>query len=294
MPVRNEDWILGMSARAVLMWADELVILNHASTDDTYNICIQLATEFPGRVQVGAECNPVWSEMAHRQSLLEAARHSGATHIALVDADEVLSGNLLPDIRMLFASTKPGTILQIPWLCLRGSIDRVHTSGPWADYQNVSTGFQDSAGLHWSNGSRGGYDFHHRHPMGGTLIPYTPIYDRKSGLMHLQFVSDRRLRAKQALYKVTEVLRWPGRERDQIQAVNQRYNLAVYGNHIGISGSILGMTVGDAPACWWEPYAHLMQHFHPDAEPWQEFELQKIIAEHGTAKFTGLDLFGVV
>jgi hypothetical protein len=33
MPVRGEDWILGLSARAALMWCDELVILLHSCTD---------------------------------------------------------------------------------------------------------------------------------------------------------------------------------------------------------------------------------------------------------------------
>ena len=32
MAARNEQWCLGLSARAALMWLDELVILDHAST----------------------------------------------------------------------------------------------------------------------------------------------------------------------------------------------------------------------------------------------------------------------
>lgn len=100
--------------------------------------------------------------------------------------------------------------------------------------------------------------------------------------MHLQFVSDRRLRAKQACYKMQEVLRWPGRE--AVHVVNDRYNPAVYG-----SGAM-----ATVPAEWWAPYQQWMEHLHVDAEPWQEKQCKAWMAEHGPEKFKGLDLFGVV
>lgn len=311
MPVRNEAWVLGLSARAVLMWADELIILDHASTDDSQRIAADVRAEYPDRVQIHWEADPVWREMQHRQKLLTLARGRGASHIAIVDADEVLSGNLLPkdydsidsmrkampfgpdigtNIRWAFGNTPRGAVLQIPWLCLRGSINCVHTSGPWADGQNVSMGFVDSPELHWTSEGRGGYDFHHRHPMGRPCVPYRPQAKRNAGLMHLQFVSSRRLRAKQALYKATEVLRWPDRE--PVDTVDQRYNLAVYGTHSPYV--YRDCSTGEADPAWWTPYAHLMEHFHPDAEPWQEVELRRLVAEHGRQRFAGLDLFGVV
>jgi hypothetical protein len=295
MPVRNEDWVLGLSARAALMWVDHLVILDHASTDDTPDILLDITEEYPDRVTVLREASPVWEEMKHRQRLLSAARELGATHIALVDADEVLSGNLLPHgsrktIWKIFRELPSACVLQLPWLCLRGSINRVHVSGPWADGQNVSTGFEDVPQLHWTSEGRGGYDFHHRHPMGRQCIPWTPIPDRSAGLMHLQFVSGRRLRAKQALYKITEVLRWPDRE--PVHVVNQRYNLAVYGNHSGLTVD-MDKTLTDALDAWWKPYGHLMQYFHPHAMPWQEKAVLETIETHGPQRFAGLDLFGI-
>jgi glycosyltransferase involved in cell wall biosynthesis len=45
MPVRNEAWCLGLTARAALMWCDELVILDHASTDRTAEIASEIAGE---------------------------------------------------------------------------------------------------------------------------------------------------------------------------------------------------------------------------------------------------------
>ncbi len=316
MPVRNEAWVLGLSARAVLMWADELVVLDHYSMDETLQICDQLRSEYGDRFHKWTELNPVWEEMRHRQMLLDRARQRGATHVAIIDADEVLTGNLLangpngpatfgwrpggpcPVIRDAFAAIGVGRVMQIPWLCLRGSINCVHTSGPWADGQNVSMGFQDAPELHWTSEKRGGYDFHHRNPMGKPFVPFRPITKRIAGLMHLQFVSDRRLRAKQALYKATEVLRWPDRE--PVHMVDQRYNLAVYDQYNSPGSNPDGAHVrgksgtGPVDPAWWSPYAHLMEYFHPDAEPWQEAELKRLVKEHGRQRFAGLDLFGVV
>lgn len=301
MAARNEDWVLGLAARAALMWLDGLVILDHASTDSTPEICVELAEEHPWRVRVIHDSDPVWREMAQRQRMLEAARKLGATHIVYIDADEILTGDLVSLIRGYFTALPANCILEIPWLAMRGGIDKVHTSGPWADQQNVSLGFADKPELHWTSETRGGYDFHHRKPMGKVLVPWNPICPnpwvpqrRLSGLMHLQFVSDRRLRAKQALYKMTEVLRWPGRE--PVAAVNQRYNLAVYGRRLPGQGwqEQLDETVGNARSDeWWEPYEPLMKRFHPCAFPWQETECVRLLNEHGSKKFLGLDLFGL-
>ncbi len=285
LPVRNEDWILGLSARAALMWMDELIIHLHACTDNSKSIALRVAREYEDRVVVIGDEKPVWEEMRHRQALLETARVLYATHIAIVDADEVLTGNLLTSIHNIIANIPTDHILQLPWLCLRDSHERFHASGAWAQ-QFISTVFQDSPHLYWK-AQADGYDLHHRHPMSKTseLEPYKPLSLRQGGLMHLQFVSERRLRAKQALYKMNEVLRWPGRE--PIDLVDRRYNLAVYGEgHV--------MEFDKCPDEWWEPYSHLLGYLHPEAEPWQEKECKRLHKEYGPEYFEGLDLFGVV
>jgi hypothetical protein len=309
MAARNEQWCLGLSARAALMWLDELVILVHASTDNTSQIAFDIAVEHPGRVVILCEDDPVWREMAHRQRMLEEARLRSATHICYIDADEVLTGNLLQSvpgqtsqrIRGLFNLIPKHSILQIPWLALRGSIGQVHVAGPWADNQVASFGFNDSPELCWKARGEEKYDFHHRQPMGRPLVPWTPLGGlspmhpsrRDAGLMHLQFVQGRRLRAKQALYKVTEVLRWPGRE--PIEMVDQRYNLAVYGQYKTPGPGWTGpQGLAQAPMdLWWGPYAHLMCHLDTKQIPWQEAEVLKAIEEHGVKRFAGLDLFGI-
>ena len=303
MACKNEDWIAGLSLRAAMMWVDSAVVLLHDCSDGSARIVAEVSAEYPGRVIVIEESEPVWREMAHRHRMLEVARADGATHICYLDFDEILTGDLLSgevNIRHMFRSIPPNSLLQIPWLALRGSIVQVHVSGPWAIGQNASFGFVDDPRLGWQARGPEKYDFHHRAPMGKPLVPWTPLgpVNRRSGLMHLQFVSGRRLRAKQCLYKLTEVLRWPDREPDQVHAVNQRYNLAVYGAYEPTPGwqARLDSTIdgiGAGASAWWEPYKPLLKHFHPTAAPWQEAECQRLIAEHGAEKFAGLDLFGV-
>jgi hypothetical protein len=287
MPCRNEGWILGLSLRALLMWVDHVVILDHASTDETPEIICEVMAEHPGRVTCILEDSPVWEEMRHRQWLLDSARELGASHVVLVDADEVLTGDLLPVIRRMVYACPPAATMQLPWLCLRDSKDQVHVSGVWGE-QNISTAFKDAPHLHWSSESRGKYDFHHRPPMGRSYAPYSPVHDRSAGLMHLQFANSRRLRAKQALYQATEVLRWPGRETpDQIR---RKYSLSVYGRD---HAPALNFDLAQCPARWWDSYRDLMPHYSPDAEPWQEAELRRLVDEHGRERFAGLDFFGV-
>src|ERR1700679_1270037 len=96
MLARNGDWVIGLSARVALMWCDELVVVDHASTDRTRQILIEVRDEhgFPDRVHYLSDCQPRWDEMNQRQEMLEVAREHGATHCAIVDADEILTGNV--------------------------------------------------------------------------------------------------------------------------------------------------------------------------------------------------------
>lgn len=314
MLARNEDWVIGLSARAALMWCDALVVMLHRCEDETHETLCQIAdghleTDLSeARMWVMADDHESWEEMRLRQEMLKAARWMGATHIALIDADEVLSANLLPTIRGHVENIPPGQILQLPWLQFSGACPHgvgkaslcasccrfdypafVMTSGMWAT-QNVCAAFPDQPEFHWS--ARDGYDFHHRHPMGAKYDPWEcpelanpkrgQSMLRSGGLMHLQFLSRRRLIAKQFLYQLTERLRWP--DRDPISVMVNRYAPTVHESD--------SAKLSPVPESWWKDYSHLMQYLHIDREPWQERECQRIIEENpGIA--VGLEDFGL-
>ena len=292
MPVRNEDWCLGLTARAALKVVDHLIIFDHASTDRTPEIAREIIAEASyHQVVYNREEDPTWREMAHRQWMLDAARRLGATHIVMIDADELLTGNIQPDlIRSLIGRLTYGEVLQLPWLALPRSIDKYIAGGVWGNGQFVSMAFKDSVDAHWT--ARAGYDFHHRNPMGlpaGAWVK--PLAPSQGGLMHLQFLSERRLRAKQALYKMTETVKNPNNllgRKATVAEMDATYSRAVY------EIQPTKVVCLNCPAPWWAPYREILSGLHIDAEPWQEAECKRLMAEHGAEKFKELDLFGVV
>ena len=114
MPACNEAWILGLSLRVALRWCDSVVVLNHASTDCTAGILDAISDEHPNRVAILNVEDPTWNEMLHRQAMLDVARRLGATHCAIVDADEVLTSNLVGLIKIQLEQLAPGGFLQVP------------------------------------------------------------------------------------------------------------------------------------------------------------------------------------
>jgi len=303
MPCRNSAWCIGATARALLAWVDTLIVLNHASTDETGPMLAAIADEYePGRLAIIEEPAPAWEEMNHRHRLLEAARASGATRIVTVDDDEILTSNLLPRIREMVLACPPGHIMQLPWIQLRGSLDSFITGGQWAS-QDVSIAFVDEPVLGWW--ARKGYHHHHRHPMGKQLVPYQPLGpaflgSAQGGLMHMQMVSDRRLRAKQALYVMQETVRWPGRM--TAAQLNAMYGPTVYsgGYAVDVTTHSSGTKfipanprLGQTPPEWLDFYNLIVPFIREDAEPWQEGECKRLVDLHGIETFAGLDLFGV-
>ncbi len=278
MLARNEAWTLEASVRAALRWCDAIVILDHASTDGTHDVIAGLRREFGGeggRIIPLAEADPVWNEMNHRQRTLEAARAHGATHCALVDADEILCETLVGPIRVLSAALPPGAVLQIPWVILWRSLDWYRDDDSVWSRAMVSMAFCDAPGLHWEE-LAGGYQHHHRHPMGSTQQRFGRLQD--GGLLHYQHASWRRLLAKQALYQMREIVHHPHLTAAEIRG---RYGPTV--NETDLRRS-------PVPAAWWGPEKALIR---PEEIPWQEAECRRLIEVYGAEKFAEVDLWGV-
>lgn len=298
MPVRNEAWVLGLSARVALKWCDELIILNHDSTDQTNLILLMLSEEYGARIQIIDQGGP-WDEMQHRQRLLDYARDDFATHIAIIDADEVLTGNLIDYVKHggLVANVPPGSCLQLPGYNLRmpeaceNGLGWYHNNGVWGN-RWFSLAFVDDPRLSWS-----GDKFHSREPLypehpRAQLKPYQPVDQGQGGIIHLWGASERRLIAKHALYKLTERLRFPEKP---VEHIDKMYSWAIKGDPTAPSwGTPDTWTYEAVPNNWWDAHADLLKYLDVDAEPWQESECIRIVKEHGPRMFAGLDLFGVV
>lgn len=292
MAVRNEGWVLGLSLRAALLWCDAVIVFDHASTDDTPSIVHQVMGEVGSqRVAYTFEADPKWDEMAHRQWMLEAARKFGATHVAIIDADEIPTGNITYEMRAEVERMFPGHILEVPLYNLRHGIARYHAAGLWGN-RIVSLAFADNPALSWS-----GDNFHARKPRGANLTSWCPAKwpPDSGGIMHLWGADERRLLAKHALYKVIERLRWPNRSVAEIDAM---YSQCIVGYaFLGKHGEWLfrdeKWTYTPVPPEWWKLYEPWMKYLELGGEPWQEAEVRRIVAEHGADRFAGLNLFGI-
>jgi hypothetical protein len=289
MPVKNEEWCIGLTLRVALEWCDAVVILLHECSDRSPQIVEDIARENPGRVII-TRASGEWTEMQHRQCMLEYARAAGATHIAIIDADELLTANLIFEAKLLKTKVWGRTmIVELPGYNLRGGIWRYHKNGIWGN-RWFSTAFRDDPALTWA-----GDKFHHREPQGLNLQPARPFEHGSGGVLHLWGANERRLRAKSALYKLTERVRWP---KKSVIEIDQLYSLAIKGRSGYADPAAWGTpetwTYADVPIDWWELYSDWLPHLDVDAAPWQESECRRIIAQHGTEITRGLDLFGVV
>jgi hypothetical protein len=294
MPVRSESWCLGLTARAALMWCDMLLIVNHASTDNSAAIARQVSQEHPGRVKIGHVMEADWNEMQHRQSMLDLGRQWGGTHFAIVDADEIVTGNLIEKepggsrsrIAPNGGPPGPGQLLQLPGYNLRHGIQEYHSNGVWGS-RWFSTAFQDDPRLNWS-----GDRFHHREPMGMPLQPYRPVKQGDGGVMHLWGSSERRLIAKHRMYRIQERLRWP---KKPVAEIEKMYSWATHGDPSNPAyGTPQTWTYSAVPESWWAPYKHLMHHLDLEQVPWQEAWCDEMIETHGREWFAGLNVSGAV
>jgi len=278
MPIRNEDWILGLSLRAVLRWADQVAVVLHCCTDGSRQIVEQVAKENPNRVlyKVIDDACDYYPETRVRNTLLAMGRDLGATHFALVDADEVLCGTDLDHVRNVIAQLQPPACLSVPMRPLWRSLWQVRTDYCVWTQARISLAFAEGPHLvGWQ--SRDGYEWHKRHPYDCTLVPC----DQLDGVMHLQFANWRRLRAKHAWYKMMEALRCPWRSHAEIDA---QYNMAL---------DEAGLITEPVPSAWWEPYSDLLGYVDMGKPPWHEQQVQQWWSQHGPAVFGGLNLFGL-
>ena len=267
MLCRNEDWVIGLSARVALRWCDALVVCLHECSDRSAEIVRKLK----GEVSI-IEVEGEWDEMRHRQLMLERAREIGATHVCIVDADEVLTGDLLNCelVRDFVDQTPVDGILYLPGYNLRNGIYQYHANGVWSN-RWFAMAFPDNSGYSWK-----GDRFHHREPFGHSGVAYKPL---------AQGANERRLLAKHRMYRMTERLRWPDKP---VYEIERLYSKATEGEPPRDLPAFWRYNA--VPDEWWVSYAGLMKYLHLDAVPWQEEWCERTLATHGVKTFAGLKI----
>ena len=287
MPVRDEEWCVGLALRAAMLYCDAAVVLDHGSTDRTPAILAEVAVEVaPKVVKVIRDDGPSWDEMDHRQRMLVEARALGATHINLVDADEVLTGNLIPFARRFAElADRPGRVVAFPMVSTYHSTNTRRVDGNWGRGSRLTWVFADAPGLTWKP-AKDGYQHHQRLPHGCDPKAHLAVTAMSGGsVFHLQFVSERRLREKAVYYKLMEATRWPGRM--SARALNDQYDWTLRPGRPDVQ---------PVPETWWEPYRQqgwLDKHLDTACESWQARAARALYAE-SPSRFAGIELHGVI
>jgi len=268
MLVRNESWVLRATIQAALKWVDGLVVVDDDSSDETAGIVksFNAKIKYWRAVRTGEH----WSEMRLRQLTLDMGRDMGGTHFAIIDADEILTANLIFRVRSLFAELKPGQILDFPMVACWKSLDKYAT-----DIQSVVTlGFMDAPNLCWEPRGTEKYEYHNRPPKGSLQDRLNPPVE--GGVFHLQFAAWSRFIWKHRNYMMSEKVRWGYPDND----INQKYHWF----------EDRGKTLSDAPDAWW--LGHDKSAIKLDGDSWYVQEVHRLAHAHGKEMFAGLDLFG--
>jgi len=278
--VRNESWILGMTARAAMRWCDSLLIFMDRCTDNTDRIVKDLVREFtPNRIAFQhTEQAEHWKEQDIRQQMLVDGRNMGGTHFAMIDADEAITHNQLENAKNWTAILKPGQVLDLPMICPHRGLDKYRDDHTVWSRSQLSVSFCDRPDLSWK--PRGGYHFHQRCPQGSNLH-VNPLKEDKSkgGAFHFQWVSWERLISKHRWYALNERIRWP--EKHSIDEINRIYSM---------SSDELGLGTKAIPKEWYGDYE--LHYVYPDHKPWYDTESRRMIDTATPGSLEGLNLFG--
>ena len=265
------EWVLGLSLRALSRFCDEVVVGYQPSLDGTRDIISDVAKEEPGRINIiEQDVEPgkwISWENIRRGQLLQLALEHDATHVAVFDEDEVLSRNLAVVVRDL---VEPHEIVWLPWVSMWDSPDSWARSWlqrlPFFYRRNPSMSYRQTE--------------HTRCPSGYVFDPETKPQTAygTGGVMHLQFVSRRRLNAKRTLYRMMHKVQFPGSDS------------ALINSHYAES-----MTppkpheVEAVPPSWWAGLDGSRQHLKPELPPWQEGLCRELVGRHGLEFFAGIN-----
>lgn len=288
---RLDQWSLRLALRSALEWCDEVVVGIHEPGGAVYDPCWMVIAELTrdpalaNRIDVVALGDATWDEMDMRQSLLLRARELGATHIAIVDADEAVTADLVPTIRSHVTALRPKQALDLRMVSPHhggspaSGLDCARCDGIFG-VAKITLAFGDDPSLAWKN-AEDGYCYHNRPPRGLTDRAFLASNDT-SGVFHLQYASLTRLACKAAYYKIIERMKFPDRDASQPGPLNEKYDWTLKDDgeeYVPIPLSRWSYTFGDG-----RDFVDLME------VPWQAYAVRALVGRVNPSVIEGLDL----
>lgn len=275
IPARNESAIIEQCLRAVSIAVDAVVYLDDCSTDGSLDIVRSLAAECKVE-RILTKQSWYRDEPGDRNRLLEAGRQIGGTHFLVIDADEMLTANLVlgGGFRAVMEQLQPGDTLALWWIQLwRTAVEYRHDSSIWTNiYKPVA--FCDRPGAAYSS------EFIHtpRIP-GGLGGKQRALQGNQAGLLHFQFVYWDNLVLKQSWYKMLERVREP---RKSTAEINDRYRAST--DETGLATKpILGE--------WFAGYDFFLLDGYYRPDTWRLAQIAEWFGQYGAEYFRDLEIW---
>ena len=268
-PVKNEAWILDAFLRGATEWADEIILADQCSTDDS----LAIARSF-SKVRIISNSSKGFNEPERQSLLISAAREKpGPKIIIAIDADEMLSPAWQETADWQRVLSAPaGSAFGLRWL----NVGPDFTDGSDGEYA-VPCIYIDDGRPHV------GAAIHSpRIPVaaGATVVALGEIR-----LLHFNFVDSRRLAAKRRWYMCLERIKFP--EKSLVQ-IHDKYDYA------GVHSRIPRSPIPDA---WLERMAKMgvsaqkLCRTDADGFYWYDREVRGWLEQYGADKFAYLPIW---
>lgn len=267
-PVRNEGWMLERFLRAAELWADEVILADQGSTDETREIAARFE-----KVRVIDNPNPGYDEGGRQRLLLDAARElPGRRFVIALDADEFLTPTWADSRQWREALEAPlGTVFAFDWVNVLADGQSAYIPS-----EKVPFAFIDDGSEH------NGVAIH------STRIPVadlTRIRDLDElKVLHLQFTDWRRMKSKQRWYQCWELLQNTGKR--PVQIYRQYHRMDAFPES----------EIRPLGADWLDGYREQGIDLAPrdsGGPLWWDQEVLDWIVEHGSQRFRKLDIWDV-
>jgi glycosyltransferase involved in cell wall biosynthesis len=277
VPGHNDGRFLSNCFRALALYADAIVYLDDASTDDSVAIAERLAKEC-NIEQIITKKNWVRHASADRNILLNAGRAIGGTHFITIDADEMFTANCLNDtiLRSTILNLKQGEHLFLAWIQLWRSTNRYRFDSSVWTHNYKAFAFCDDGVCYHTNA----FLNESRTPNTLTGMRWF-IEGYQYGVLHFQFVNFDNLLQKQAWYRCMERVY---NEKRSIQSINAEYKPSI---------DETGLQTVECPSEWFMAYPFLDYKATKEKELWRQNDVMAWFATYGLERFAGLDIWNI-
>ncbi|MFN2532168.1 MAG: glycosyltransferase family 2 protein [Pyrinomonadaceae bacterium] len=274
VPIRNEAWILKTFLECASLWADHIIIADQVSTDGSREI----AAAFP-KVTVIENPSSDYSEVDRQLLLIEEARRFPAPRLLIaIDADEILSANILNTVEWETAMQQPpGTVLGFAKVELYGSIAEYFLHSVEDKNSWIPFGYVDDGALHE------GKVIH------TSRIPEqvnSPRFSLKDVVViHFARLNMLRAESKDRWYRCFERISFPEKN---ILTIHRSYDFFERLKN--------GFRIRRTRADWFGTYEKAGINLNINESDnifWWDWDILRLFQKHGTAPFRYLDIWSV-